>query len=81
MNMRALRWFGRHSGRGGAAGRPSVRPMLEKLEDRTVPTTFSVSNENNSGKGSLHQAIGAVVLTVLDDDGDSSSTTTVIVVD
>jgi hypothetical protein len=31
--------------------------MLEVLEDRRVPATFSVNNVNNSGAGSLRQAI------------------------
>jgi hypothetical protein len=33
------------------------RPALEALEDRTVPSTFTVSNTNDSGTGSLRQAI------------------------
>src|SRR6266851_10414559 len=30
---------------------------LEQLEDRTVPSTFTVTNTNDSGAGSLRQAI------------------------
>src|SRR4051794_18889608 len=30
---------------------------LERLEDRTVPTTFTVTNISNAGAGSLRQAI------------------------
>jgi hypothetical protein len=33
------------------------RLTLEALEDRTVPSTFTVMNTNNSGAGSLRQAI------------------------
>jgi parallel beta-helix repeat protein len=33
------------------------RPALEVLEDRFVPSTFSVTNVNDSGAGSLRQAI------------------------
>jgi titin len=37
--------------------RTSVRPRLEALEDRAVPATFTVLNTNDSGAGSLRQAI------------------------
>jgi hypothetical protein len=33
------------------------RPTLEALEDRTVPSTFTVMNTSDSGAGSLRQAI------------------------
>jgi titin len=33
------------------------RPRLEGLEDRTTPTVFMVTNTNDSGAGSLRQAI------------------------
>src|SRR5262245_5573245 len=33
------------------------RPTLEALEDRLVPSTFTVMNTNDSGTGSLRQAI------------------------
>lgn len=36
---------------------PRSRPSLEILEDRWVPSTFSVSNTSDSGAGSLRQAI------------------------
>lgn len=39
------------------AGVSHRRPHLEALEDRTVPTTFLVSNTLDSGPGSLRQAI------------------------
>src|SRR5271170_3584170 len=35
----------------------TFRPALECLEDRYVPSTFTVTNDHNSGAGSLHQAI------------------------
>src|SRR5262249_50471694 len=34
-----------------------TRPVVEALEDRTVPATFIVSNANDDGTGSLRQAI------------------------
>ena len=37
--------------------RPRCLPRLEALEDRLAPATFSVTNTNNSGAGSLRQAI------------------------
>src|SRR6266536_3603632 len=37
--------------------RPSVRPCLESLEDRTVPATFLVTTTVDGGAGSLRQAI------------------------
>jgi photosystem II stability/assembly factor-like uncharacterized protein len=36
---------------------PYARPTLERLEDRLAPATFSVRNANDSGSGSLRQAI------------------------
>ena len=39
------------------APRVSYRPRCEVLEDRSVPSTFTVTNTNNSGAGSLRQAI------------------------
>ncbi|HEV3437351.1 MAG TPA: right-handed parallel beta-helix repeat-containing protein [Gemmata sp.] len=43
--------------RSRARGYPAVRPRLEMLEDRLAPATFTVTNTNNSGAGSLRQAI------------------------
>src|SRR5262249_50199392 len=35
----------------------SFRPRVESLEDRDVPSTFTVSNLNDSGAGSLRSAV------------------------
>ena len=35
------------------------RLLMESLEDRLAPATFTVINENNSGPGSLRAAINA----------------------
>ena len=43
--------------RGPAAPRRSFLPWLEALEDRTVPSTITVSNLLDSGPGSLRQAV------------------------
>jgi parallel beta-helix repeat protein len=37
--------------------RPQARPTLERLEDRLALSTFTVVNTNDSGSGSLRQAI------------------------
>src|SRR5580704_5904725 len=37
--------------------RPKLSLSIELLEDRCVPSTFSVLNLNDSGAGSLRQAI------------------------
>src|SRR5205085_8494254 len=55
------RWLNRqwHSARGSRtpARRRGYRPHMEELEARTVPSTFLVLNTNDSGDGSLRQAI------------------------
>src|SRR5262245_11815611 len=52
------------------AGRGQYRPWLEALEDRTLPSTFTVTNKLDSGPGSLRQA-------VLDANGNPGSDTIV----
>ena len=37
--------------------RARTRLLLQALEDRTTPTTFTVTNTNDSGAGSLRQAL------------------------
>ncbi len=54
------RWFGRHSvsphtRAKTAKRRRSVRPMLEALEDRTTPTTFTIGNGDVAGLASAIQ--------------------------
>jgi predicted outer membrane repeat protein len=43
--------------REGKAPRPPIRPRLEPLEGRALPSTFVVANLNDSGAGSLRQAV------------------------
>ncbi len=43
--------------RPSPALRRQARPRVEALEDRWLPSTFFVSNTNDSGSGSLRQAI------------------------
>jgi hypothetical protein len=45
------------SRRRSEAGRNSISLFLERLEDRTVPSVFTVKNTNDSGPESLRQAI------------------------
>jgi hypothetical protein len=47
---------------------PRHRPHLEALEDRRLPSTFTVTNTHDAGRGSLRQAI-------LDADGDPGPNT------
>ncbi|HMF20135.1 MAG TPA: hypothetical protein VKE98_23205 [Gemmataceae bacterium] len=42
---------------GSAPKRPGFRPTLEALEDRCVPSTLTVTNNLDSGKGSLRYEI------------------------
>src|SRR3954453_14052478 len=55
-----LHWLKGGPGRG-RRGQPqrSFLPRLEVLEDRTVPSTFTVTNLADSGGGSLRAAITA----------------------
>src|SRR5262245_54674047 len=60
-------WLQRLKGRRGphhgtttrAAGRRPFVPRLDVLEDRTVPSTFTVTNLSDSGTGSLRAALTA----------------------
>src|SRR5262245_41475840 len=54
------RWLKRRSAPGQARPKSPEHgfvPRLEALEDRCLPSTFSVLNTNDSGPGSLRQAI------------------------
>lgn len=50
-------WLSRLLRRQPSGSRSTFRPTFEILEDRRVPATFFVSNVNNTGAGSLRQAI------------------------
>src|SRR5262249_46962547 len=55
-----LRWLNRGSGRGRhptSARRLSFVPGLLALEDRALPSVFTVTNLADSGPGSLRQAV------------------------
>ncbi len=55
-----MRRFGTGSASPGRASRAKSQPFqprVERLEDRTVPSTFTVSTLADSGPGSLRQAI------------------------
>src|SRR5262245_3094924 len=49
INSRARRWASNYWYR--------ARPGLTRLEDRTVPNTYTVTNNSDAGAGSLRQAI------------------------
>src|SRR5262249_50407277 len=65
--MSLTRWLSNHlslsrrpaSRRQSPAARPRFRPMLEGLEQRWVPSTLTVTNNQDSGKGSLRAEIAA----------------------
>jgi hypothetical protein len=57
-------------GRKPARRRPSFLPRLVELEDRSLPSTFMVTNTLDSGPGSLRQA-------VLDANGNAGADTIV----
>ena len=50
-------WFARTPRRDRLDRLFALRTQLEALEDRTTPTTFTVSNTTDGGAGSLRQAI------------------------
>jgi titin len=54
--MTPFSWFRRLS-RRPAVQQPRFRPIVEALEDRLAPATFTVTTPNDSGPGSLRQAI------------------------
>jgi hypothetical protein len=49
--------FRRDGSKRKASGRRKTHLQVERLDDRTVPSTFSVSSLADSGSGSLRQAI------------------------
>jgi parallel beta-helix repeat protein len=55
--MNALRKWLRNFRCGSGVPARGTRLAVELLEDRTVPSTFTVTNINDSGLGSLRQAI------------------------
>ena len=55
--MRFPNWFRSRKRRAPTAARRTFRPRLETLEDRTLPSTFTVLNLDDNGAGSLRQAI------------------------
>src|SRR5436190_6264800 len=62
---KSLNWFsgrvnrpeGQRRARGPRRPPPAFQPLLEGLELRLAPSTFTVINTNDSGAGSLRQAI------------------------
>jgi len=52
-------------------GRRTYRPFLEMLEDRTLPSTFTVLNTNDSGGGQARRGLTANDLSVVDTEADS----------
>jgi hypothetical protein len=65
--MSLTRWLSNHLGlplrpasrRNRRAARPTLRPALQALEDRWVPSTLTVLNTLDSGPGSLRADIAA----------------------
>src|SRR5262245_17721663 len=57
MRSRIRNWFTRPVIRLNRQAPARRRPTLEALEDRLVPSTFSVMDTSDSGAGSLRQAI------------------------
>ena len=59
-SFRWLKWgspSNRWNRRQGLARRPSCMPCLLVLEDRTLPSTFTVLNNADNGDGSLRAVI------------------------
>ena len=56
--------------------RYGMRPNCLRLEDRTVPTTFTVANLNDAGAGSLRAAITSANGNAGDDTINFSATAT-----
>jgi hypothetical protein len=50
-------WLRSGKRQGSAPKRPAFRPRLEALEDRCVPSALTVTNNLDSGKGSLRYQI------------------------
>src|SRR5262245_38759034 len=68
MTMTLLSWFpwlkaqsrsSRHSTRRGAPRRRSFVPRFEQLEDRSVPSTFTVTSLADSGMGTLRAGVAS----------------------
>ena len=57
--MFPIRWL-RTPKTSRPAGRPRFRPTVESLEDRWVPSTLTVTNDLDSGAGSLRAALNAI---------------------
>jgi titin len=55
--MRLLSWLRKRMANRSQHGHRTFRPQLEGLEDRLTPSTFTVTNVNDSGPGSLRQAV------------------------
>jgi hypothetical protein len=53
------RWLGVTPSGTAQATRRRFRPRLETLEDRTLPSTFTVMNLNDSGPGSLRTGLAS----------------------
>src|SRR5215468_11146099 len=66
----------RQGGRERGVERRRVRPRLEALEDRTLPSTFTVLNTNDSGPGSLRAAVAAINGQVTSTNLDSGASVT-----
>src|SRR6266566_2540724 len=59
IRIMAFLFFRRNRSKRPTGGRPSFVPRLELLEGRDVPSTLTVTNNHDSGAGSLRDAIAA----------------------